>query len=362
MQVFIILLAIILIVILAINKQRIILIFWTVIFFIANPGGITNQLLGKGSLIGGIFYFDILIIIIFILLILGGYRFNQFFINKSAKSVFYILLIFMLYKIFIWGFIVPEKSIHEFLRYTLLRERGSILGFLVVIPVYIIAMQDLKTFLKIIIILSFSILILSFSSFIFGWNIINIASAERYQGSGIIRYHLYNYGLLLFLIPSFITVYVARLKIKHRKILLFGAILSIISIIVTLTKNQYLFLIGMIFSSSYYSAKILQLKISKSILKVFSYGIIISIILSLALPKYIGYASMAVNDIYLLITSGVTSDGSTSRMWQIPAFTYEIKRNPLFGTGHGYDQLNNQKFAPQQFDATDLPFLAHIMP
>jgi len=84
------------------------------------------------------------------------------------------------------------------------------------------------------------------------------------------------------------------------------------------------------------------------------------LVLNIAFPKYGGYAKSGIDEIISITKSGETLDGKMSRNWMIPAFMFEIKRHPVFGTGHGYSQLSDQ-FVSSQFDATDFSFFAHIM-
>ena len=332
---------------------------WLLVYFITDPGGLAGKYFTK-ALFGGIYYIDIFFLSTFVLLFIGNYKIKDFFKNRLARNIFYILLVFSLYKIFVWGLIVPEHDLNYCFRYTLVRERDAIYGFLFIIPVYLFAMKDLRTFLNIIIILGFTILSFSILSMLFGLDIMPTSTLERYKGSGIIRHFLGGYGLLNFLIPAGIIVFIGKFKVKHRNLLFYGSILAVLSIIVSLTKGLYLSLVGSVIATVYIATKSLKIPGTKSIRRAILFGVILLLVMSFTFPKYSDYAQAAFKDIYTLATEGQTSGGGTSRLWQIPALTYEIKRHPFFGTGMGSERLS-KKFDINQFDATDFSLLAHVM-
>lgn len=332
---------------------------WLLVYFISNPGGITGHFLSKG-LLGGIFYIDIFFVVSFILILFGKYDIRKFFKNKIASDIFLILFIFALYKLFVWGLIVPDASKSEFIRYCLIRERDSIFGFLFIIPVYLFALKDLRTFLIVIVLFNLVILTLTILSITFGLDLIQISEYVRYRGSSIIRYLLSSYGLLSLLIPASIVIYAGKITTPYKWILIVGGILSVISIIISLTKGLYLEMMGAIMASLFLVNKVLKIQLTNSIKRVVFFSFLLILALSFVFPKYASYSLKAFTDIFTLAYRGETTEGESSRFWQIPAITYEIKRHPFFGTGQGYEQLSSE-FDENQFDATDLPLLAHIM-
>ncbi len=333
---------------------------WLCLYFITNPGGLIGRFLSKTSF-GGVDYVDFLLVATFIILVSGNYSIKRFFMNKPAKKIFFALLIFSFYKVFLWGLVVPGYDIKFFIRYCLVRERIAIIGFLFVIPAYLFALKDLKTFFNIIVILGLIITSIVLVSIIFKVEIAPINTLERYRHSGIIRYYLDSYGFLNFLIPSSIIVYLSKIKIQNRILLFWGGILAAVNIIITITKGLYLTLIGSIAAAVYFTTKVYRIKINKGVWRALMFSVVFIVLLNFTFPNYSNYAKRALADIFLLATEGEMTDGGTSRMWQIPAFMYEIKRNPLFGTGLGYEQLETYEFHVDQFDATDFSFLAHIM-
>lgn len=325
----------------------------------SNPGGLSEIYLSKG-LLGGVFYIDVFFILSFIFIFIGQNNIKALFNNRKVLIILLLLFIFSLYKIFVWGLIVPDVSKEFFVRYCLIRERDAIYGFLFIIPVYLFAMKNLSTFLYILIIFDLIILLLTILTIVFSLDIIQVNQLTRYRGSEIIRYYFNNYGLLSFVIPASIIVFAGKIQIKYKWILFLGGILAVILIIVSLTKGLYLALIGTIIATVYLTIKLLKIHVAKGFRRVITFGIILFVSLIIIFPKYTDYSLKAFSDIFLLATKGETSEGDVSRYWQIPALVHEINENPLFGTGQGYEQLSSD-YDINQYDATDLPLLAHIM-
>lgn len=325
----------------------------------ANPGGITEVFLSKSQL-GGFYYFDIFLILSFAVIFFGPFNANLFFQNKAARGVFLVLLFFSIYKIIFWGLIVPDVSFGDFVRYTLIRERSTIFGFIYIIPVYLFARRDLKSFLLIIILFNTIILSATLLTIVFGLDLMEVNQFERYQGSGTLRYLIRSYGFLLLIIPIALTIVVGKIRVKYFNILVLGGCLAVIIIIISITKGLYISAVGMIVSAIWMTIKLFKIRIHKGFFRIATAIMVLVFSLGLLFPKYIEFSQKAFQDIFLLAAEGETTEGETSRYWQIPAFMHEVRQHPFLGTGHGYDQLSKE-FDINQFDATDFPLLAGLM-
>lgn len=333
--------------------------FWTIVFFMTNPGGLVGNFFGKASL-GGFYYMDILLILSYAFVFIRGYRITEFFSDKLAKKMFFLLALFSVYKLFVWGLIVPGYDIEYWFRYTLIRERDAIFGFLIMIPVYLFAKDDVRSFIATITTLGIVVTILGLASLILGINVIEYKTIERYRGSGIERLLLGGYGMINFLIPSAVVVYLTNLPIRYKRWFILGGVVASVNLLLSLTKNLYIYLMGVVIASIYLIGKTYKKSYTLKFLKITLLIVLFSVVIEIVFPGYLGFGKRVFGDIFLLAAEGQTSDGSTSRMWQIPAFLYEIANNPFFGTGLGYEQLST-KFDINQFDASDFPLLAHIM-
>jgi hypothetical protein len=334
---------------------------WLCVYLITDPGGIVGSYMSKGSM-GGAFFIDILFIATFIFLFLGNYKIREFFNNKIARSIFYILFIFILYKILVWGLIIPGRSFDEFFRYCIIRERDSIYGFLFIIPAYLFALRDLTNFFKIIVFASpIIILLILLSILIPSLDIINVSSFERYTGSGIMRHLTHGYSLLNFLIPVSVYIFINNINVKYRRLILFGGILASLNILISLTKGMYLNMFAYLLSAMFFSIKFLNVKINKLIWRSIGFFLIFIFILNLTFPNYSNYALRSIEDMVLIINEGRTSHGEgVGRLNQIPVILQEIYKSPFFGVGYLADHLVTRSDW-DLYDATDLSILAHIM-
>jgi hypothetical protein len=195
---------------------------------------------------------------------------------------------------------------------------------------------------------------------VFGVDLMQVIQFERYQGSNTLRYLIHSYGFLLLIIPCTLTIVVGKIRVKYFNILILGGCLAVIVIIISITKGLYISTVGMIVSAIWLTIKLLKIRIQKGFFRIAIAIVLLVLSLGLLFPNYIEFSQKAFQDIFMLATEGETSEGETSRYWQIPAFMHEIRQHPFFGTGQGYDQLSRE-FDINQFDATDLPLLAHLM-
>jgi len=325
----------------------------------ANPGGVTEVFLSKSQM-GGFYYFDIFFLLSFAVVFFGPFNANLFFKNKTARGIFLVMLFFVFYKIIVWGLIVPEVSFSDFVRYTLIRERSTIFGFFYFIPVYLFARRDIKSFLSIIIIFNSIIVLATLLTIVFGLDLMQVDQFERYHGSNTLRYLIRSYNFLLLLIPCALTIIIGKIRVKYFNILVLGGCLVVIIIIISITKGLYISAVGMIVSATWMTIKLLKIRVHKSFFRIAIAAGLLIFSLGLLFPKYLEYSQKAFQDIFMLATEGETTEGETSRYWQIPAFMHEISQHPFLGTGHGYDQLSKE-FDINQFDATDFPLLAGMM-
>lgn len=333
---------------------------WVLLFFATNPAAVSSFYLSKG-LLGGISYFDVFFILLVAITIVNNYHWRDFFYSNHAKNIFYALLAFTIYKLVVWGFIIPKHTFDNFIRYVVIRERDSLYLFLYMIPAYLLAIRNLKVLMNVITIFSLIVLSMVVASFLFGVELIPILEMNRYKEGGAVRYYLFNYGMLTALVPLLLSVYISKIKIQNLKLLVIGTILITITIILSVTKGLYITLTFLVISSIYYSVKILKVKLDNVFIRSIIIVIVLGVFLNITFPTYFDFAKRAYMDIFFLATEGETTDGSTSRFWQIPALVSQIEQRPFFGVGWGFENVNTEEFDINQFDASDFPLLANVM-
>ena len=333
------------------------------ILLLTDTGGYFGTYFSKGIFtFGGLFYADFFFFLLFFLvLVQKKLKIGSFFLNPDAKKVFFILLVFLIYKLIIFGYLISGISDDEYLRYFIIRERYNIFSFLIIIPAYLFAMQDLEIFFKILIITGTVIALFFIITVITGIELIPVKGGFRYYGESIQRYYLQNRGLLYLLIPAAFAVYITKIKIGFRKLLLFGGVCSIVVAAVSLTKGVYILVLFMIISSLYIVNKLLDLKISRLYIRTVFILAVTFLLITTFLPEYTENIFRGFGDLYSLVTGGNYETREEGRMInQLPAQTLMISQRPFLGTGYGFANLSNQ-FNLSDYDVTDLSILGHIM-
>ena len=337
---------------------------WVLVFLITDPGGFFAVYLTKGSLIGGLYYFDIFYFLIFISIFFNHLKINVFFKDKKARNIFWALVFFLIYQLVVFGYIVPEVGPGEYWRYFILRSRFSIITFFLIIPVYLTALKNIQIFFKVTVLLGGIVIILFTISALTGLEIVPIRTAERYAIGGTTRVYLYSRGLLYYLIPFGLIVYLTKIKLNNRVFIIIIGVLSLISSLVTLTKGVFIFVTAQLVSSAYIIRKILKISISRVVRNSILFVFVLIVLIGILMPGYIGHISRSFSDIIDLGTKGKYEDREESRaVREVPAMLYMIGKRPLFGTGYaGYKtQLTSKKFGDGAYDSSDVSFLANIM-
>ena len=348
---------------LALNKKPI-LTMWIMVFLITDPGGFFAVYLTKGSLLGGLYYIDVFYFVIIIAGFFNRLKIAIFFNDKVARNLFIVLLIFTFYQVVIFGYIVPNVEDDEYWRLFIMRQRFTIITFILIIPVYLMALKNLKIFFWVIILLGSIILLLFAVTVLTGLEIVPVLTGERYQNSGVTRLYLHNRGLLYYLISFALIVYFAKTNVNFRNLIVGIGIISLISALVTLTKGVIIFVTAQIVAGVYIIRKVLIIRFSKVVKNLLIYTIILIGLLYIFMPSYIDHISRGFSDIISLGSEGRYEDREESRMTrELPAMLYEISQRPFFGTGfHGYKkQLTSNKFGYGAYDTSDLSILGNIM-
>jgi hypothetical protein len=345
------------------NKSPV-LAMWIFIFLITDPGGFFAVYLTKGSLFGGLYYLDIFSFSIIIAVFFNKLKFSNFFKDVVAKRLFSILLLFTFYQLVIFGYIIPEVEDDEYLRFFILRQRFSIFSFILIVPVYLIAIKNLRVFFWVIIVLGSIVLISFLITILTGIKIVPVLTGDRYLNSGVIRLGLHNRGLLYYLISFALIIYVTKIKIKVRNFIIVIGLISLISALITLTKGVIIFASTQVIYGIYIVRKCLNIKLTKVVRNSLIFTLILFGLLFIFMPKYIGHISRGFSDIISLGTQGQYDDREESRVTrELPAMLFMIGQRPFWGTGfHGYKkQLTSDKFGYGAYDTSDVSVLGNLM-
>jgi len=352
--------------ILIITSKRPIFYQWLLILILIDPSGHITRYFSK-TYSWGIEPSDVIyILIILSFFILGNRKLGDFFSNKISSQIFWILFSFFLYRIFVYGYLVPPVSgINEYLRYFIVRERTPLISFFILIPAYLIALKDLQTFYRLFVILGSLSVILFVFSVISGIEIVPFSTMERYKTGNVLRQFMYSYSAPTVLIAFAVIIYISKVEIRYKKLLYTGAIFSVIAILISLTKGLYINLVAIVFFSAFFTSRALRVPISKGTQQVITIGLIAILIIGLVLPSYLGYSKRLINEIYTFGTTGAYEGGRKEgrKVTVLPAQLYMIKERPLLGTGmYGYKENNlSKEYDITAYDTTDVPITGTIM-
>lgn len=334
--------------------------FYLFVTLMFDPGGLLGSYFGKSQL-SGFNYIDILFFLSFIPLFSPKIEVYDIFRNRSFLVFLGVSLIFFLYHVLIFGFFISQPSFSEYFRFFLVRERQVIFGFLLIIPSYLIARQDLKLFYNFIIFSSATALFFYFGSLFSGIELVDIYKFERYKHSGIMRVGMTGEGFIKMVIPISILYYFYKVNIDYKKVSLFTGIVVLLYFGLTLTKTAYVSVIGYIISTVIFFNLIFRFDNIRLFFKVSAIGIFILVLIYIFFPNYLNYIGFAVEDILSLLVGDTTYNfGRTEgRLNDINSFLIIIEKNPFFGPGFGklYSFVEETGFV---YDATDVPILGNI--
>jgi hypothetical protein len=339
---------------------------WLLLLLLIDPTGHITRYFSK-SYSWGIEPGDIIFLLIIIsFFLVGSNRISDFFNSKNSSTVFKILFIFFIYRIIIYGYIIPPVSgIKEYFRYFIVRERTAVVSFFIIIPAYLIAVKDLKTYFRLIVITGSFAVVFFIISILSGIEIVPFRTMQRYGSGNVLRQFMFSYSIHYILVALSIVVYISKVEVRYKKILYIGSIFSIISILISLTKGMYLSLIAVILASAFLTARSLKIQIKKGIQRIIILALIAIVVLNLFLPSYLGFSKRMFSELYSLGTTGSYESGKKEGRLEVvlPAQLYMIKERPLFGVGMGGYETNNysKKFDILAYDATDISITGTIM-
>lgn len=310
--------------------------FWIFLTLLFDPGGLIYFYLVPllRDTVKGV---DVLLVLSFVPLFSAKVNVSTFFRDRIARSFIWFFLLFYTYYIFIYGLFQPDTDLNEFVSAFLIKRRIDILGFLLIIPIYVFAKRSLQKFITITAVVSVIFLTIYFISVITGFKIIPYVEFSRYTGTDVMRKSMFSLGTAEFLIPIAVGYFLINRSWKMRNWVVTGAILCIITILISLSKNS-IFNVGIVFLAMIYFISKLNLHFrTQSVIRYLTFIFIIVSALAIIFPSYLDYSLQAVGDIFRMFTGQKTLSGEdvTSRFdVQVPIQTAIFLKNPFFGTGY----------------------------
>ena len=315
--------------------------FWVLLNLYFDPGGFVSGFMG-GNIFGRVNLTDIIIIgIIFCLYAIKPQKkyINQNYLFRKFLNVF---SIYLLYYFVIYAGLVPylQKDLDYFL--FLYKERTVIYGVIILFSIYYFSLRGLRPLFYTTLFFGSLSLTLFLFTVVTGYEILPVVRLERYHGSGIMRIAMYSYGIFDMLFPiSLITLLISgrlNINIKYKRWLYYAGLLMLIITLITLTRREIvrmaflLIIIPLMLNYIYHIGNI------KATLKYIIPSIILILLISITMPKYLGYVANISKDTYSLITTGQDSRGKgdyrISGTGDLAEVKEDIKNNLLLGTGY----------------------------
>ncbi len=327
--------------------------FWFFLFLYTDPGGYQFGYFNQ-NIYGNINFQDVIIVV------LATIYFISPKINRSSnkiKSRFTILIILWLtYFLFVYGFQNNNSSTFPFF---LLKNRLFFYNIFLVFFVSHFIQRNTRLFFTYLVLFSYIVFILYFTTILTGIELIPILDLERGFTEGR-RLFLYSYSFMYWLIPLAIIVIFFKPKIKESKLLIIAGSLMIVLWILSITRRQLIITILYILIIALYSRKFYNLKIWISI-KLAPVIIIPFIFIWFITPTYLQYTKQAFIESISIITTGKTSLGKedTRFIFTQDNIRKQFQNNKAIGTGFDY-KWSTMEGDREGFEAADYPFLSAL--
>ena len=335
--------------------------FWIILLLLFDPTGHFHVYLGKDAL-GGFYYRDFLFPLAFVPIFFLRMGVKEALRFKPFQVMIGVQVLFLLYQIFVHGYWQSGESWSYVFRYVLVRERMSVFGFLLIMPAFVMARRNLSFFADLLVLTTVVVYTLYFITILGGPDLLPVWQAERYQGSGILRYAMYSTGLTEMLIPLALFVLIRGIPYRYRSLLFMASVMVMLAIFLSLTKSSYIGLAGLVAGSLFLFFRFYPGSFP-GLVKVTTGGLLAVLAgVMIAFPDYPELVWRQVQDLWLFLTgdaytSGVV-EGRLVNQW--PAHWSLIHENPWLGTGSQFSSHFSLRFQPSDYEVTDLPITGHL--
>jgi hypothetical protein len=336
--------------------------FWLILILLLDPTGYFTIYFDKEAW-GGIFFRDLFFPLLFLPVLSPRVDKSGIWKDKYFKAVLIAELIFFFYHLIVYGYIVPQNDFSSYVRYFLIRWRMSIFGWLILVPVYIMAKRRMSVFIDLLVLVTLIVFTIFFIQLLLGIEIFPVMQFERYKGSGIMRYSLFSTALADYTIPLALFVFLLNIPYKYKKTLYVAASLVFVSIIIALTKSVYISLFAYIFTVFFLLYKLFDYPMGTLFKRGTLFSMLLVVTLLITFPQYLDYSIRLGKDIYLFITGNpYTSGVKEARLEnQVPAHLGIISQSPFFGAGADVaDKYISLKYDKSDYEISDLPVTGHL--
>jgi len=285
---------------------------------------------------------------------------KQIFFDNGFKKFLLICLAFSFYQILItiWiklGISDPIVFIKE-----LIYHKWRIFGIFFAIPTYFIIQKYPKEIYKIILSVTFIIMIIYLISLFTPLKLIKVGQIERGLEASVFRVGFRNYGYMMMVIPMGLFVYLTKVRIKYKNILTIGALGMLMSVILTLSRITIFSMAGSILITLILVKKYFELSLSQTLFKVFIFLMSSIIIILLLFPGVLS-SLYNVYNITLQEFLGILPEGTTQSrtLFELVRMMPLFLNNLWFGTGYLQDFFSSYH-TRWELGLADIPVLGNL--
>ncbi|MGM0377069.1 MAG: O-antigen ligase family protein [Bacteroidota bacterium] len=335
--------------------------FWLILLLLFDPTGHFTVYLDKEAL-DGFYYRDFLFPLAFVPLFSPGVLGTDAFRFRPFQVLLGVQVLFLFYQVLVYGYWQSGEGWEYVFRYVLVRERMSVFGFMLIIPVFVMARRNLSFFVDLLVLSTVIIYVLYFITILGGPELLPVWQAERYEDSGILRYAMYSTGLTEMLVPLTFFVWARGIPYRYRIFLFWSSVMVVAALLLSLTKSSYIGLAGLIAGSFFLYIRLFRSAFSK-VVKITTGGTLaVLLLVFVAFPGYPGVVWRQVHDLWLFLTGDAYTSGLVEGRLvnQWPAHWAMISERPFFGTGVDFSRFFSMRFDPSDYEVTDLPVTGHL--
>ena len=310
--------------------------FWLSFVLYFDPGGFFSGL-NDGSIFWRIKYYDL-----FFALMMVSWSLSDLWKRKISfeqphfRFIASGFAICSVYYLLVSGYIVPNAYGYEDFPLFIQKNRQFFYGLPVFIAVFQFTYFNFKGFVKPFIFFSLVSLIAFFITLLTGVELVPVLKLSRFGEND--RISLWSYGLTNWLLPLGVIILFMKNSFSgwQRKALLFGMGLMLVTIILTLTRREFIRVFFMLFSIPLIINYISNNSLLKGYRKIAIWAIIPIVLLYLFFFNYFELASNLVSETFnMLINGGSGSNGDyrVSGEGDLVYVKQIIADHPFFGIG-----------------------------
>jgi hypothetical protein len=309
--------------------------FWASLILYFDPGGFFSGF-SDGSIFWRIKYYDVFFLLMMASWMLSDLWKNKISLEKERFRFFTIGIgLCSLYFLVVFGYIIPNVYGYDDFLLFLQKNRQYFYCLPVMIAVYQFTYFRFDAFIKPFLIISICSLLAFFITLITGIELLPVIKWSRFSDND--RIALWSYGLTNWLLPmGFIVLFLkGYFEGALRRAVLIGMALMLVTIILTLTRREFMRVLFMLISIPLIISFTGRGSLAAGYRNVLFWGLIPAALLFLFFPQYFGFASNLISETVTMLFSDTSSnvDYRVSGEGDLNYVKYIISEHPFFGIG-----------------------------